>query len=82
MSTIYLLLLLGVALVVLFLMAEAVVSVTRRPVWEQRQAQRSTLGLVETREQRVQDLPFIGADRRTATQPAAGSPEEAQKRAA
>jgi len=82
MSIIYLVLLVGVALVISLVMAEAVASVTRRPVWEQRQAKTSTLELVETKEHRSQDLPFVGADRRKTTQREPGLQADEQRRAA
>jgi hypothetical protein len=82
MSIIYLVLLLGVALVILFVMADAAISVSRKPVWEQRDAQRSTLQLVQTVDHRSQDLPFVGADRRKAVPQDAELQDEAQRRVA
>lgn len=42
-------------------LAEAILTVSRKPVWAQ---PRRRLSAVTTRERRTQSLPFIGADRR------------------
>ena len=69
MSAVYLLALLGVSVSILWLLVDAVMSVSRKPRWET-QVFRS-LTLVATEDRRKQDLPFVGADRRQASAAAA-----------
>jgi hypothetical protein len=80
MSLVYLVLLAGVALVILFVLSDAILSVTRKPVWEQRDTAGPALRIVATTERRSSNLPFVGADRREAGQPETGS--ETQRRVA
>lgn len=61
MSTFYVLLLGGVCVVVLAVIAEGVLSVSRRPSWA---TQRRELELVKTVDRRTGTLPFVGQDRR------------------
>ena len=61
MSTLYLLALSGVGLVLLALLADAVLSVSRKPNWA---LPRHHLMLVDKAERRTQSLPMVGKDRR------------------
>ena len=62
MSAVYLAALVAVGLSILWLLIDAVLSVSRKPRWEV-QTFRS-LTLVKTTDRRTQDLPFVGDDRR------------------
>ena len=75
LSAVYLLALLGVSVSILWLLADAVISVSRKPRWEA-QVFRS-LKLVTTEDRRKESLPFIGADRRHA--PADAPREDVRK---
>ena len=63
LSAVYLIALVGVGVSILWLLVEAVVSVSRKPCWET-QVFRS-LTLVPTEERRKEQLPFVGVNRRT-----------------
>lgn len=62
MSAVYLAALVAVGISILWLLVDAVLSVSRKPRWEV-QTFRS-LTLVHSTDRRMQDLPFVGADRR------------------
>ena len=62
MSALYLVLLVGVCVVILGVLYEAVASVSRKPRWHVER--RPVMTVVHTVERRVQSLPFVGADRR------------------
>lgn len=79
MSTIYLVTLIGVAVALLYAIADVVVSLSRRPVWERPAHRPMQLAAVETVERREQQLPFVGADRRL--QPQASHTEQSKKAA-
>lgn len=66
MTIVYLVALIAVYVVFFGVLYEAVVSVSRKPVWV---SSMPKLALVETVDRRKQRLPFVGQDRR---QPAAG----------
>ena len=66
MTIVYLVALIAVYVVFLGVLFEAVVSVSRKPVWI---SSMPKLALVETVDRRKQRLPFVGQDRR---QPAVG----------
>lgn len=67
MSLIYLLALAGFALVMIAVMADAVLSVSRQPKWSEARAVHSgVISEVITVDQRAQTLPFVGAERRVA----------------
>lgn len=61
MSTLYMIALLCVAVVILAVMLDAVVAVSRKPKWGPSQP---TLMVVSTSERRGPELPFVGLDRR------------------
>jgi len=61
MSILYLATLIGVALAVLFVVAESIRDVTRKPRWH---VSRVRLEVVQGLQRRHQNLPFVGADRR------------------
>lgn len=61
MSIVYLVALTAVYVVFLGVLYEAVVSVSRKPVWT---SSAPKLGLVETVDRREYQLPFVGQDRR------------------
>lgn len=61
MSNLYLLALSGVGLVLLALVADAVISVSRKPNWT---VQHHHLTLVDTAERRTNSLSMVGRDRR------------------
>lgn len=61
MSLIYLLALVGFALVMLAVMIDAVMSVSRKPSWTEN---RVALREVVTVERRIQTLPYVGIERR------------------
>jgi len=63
LSLVYLVALIAVSATLLAALAEAVWSVSRKPVWGQ---PANVLTLVRTVERRTQDLPFVGAERRRA----------------
>lgn len=63
MFTLYALLLVGVCAVLLGLMLEAVISVSRKPKWGE---PRQKLALVEVEDRRHHHLPYVGAERRAA----------------
>jgi hypothetical protein len=63
MSLIYLLALCGFALVMLAVMVDTVMSVSRKPSWN---TSKTALSEVITVDQRTQNLPFVGAERRVA----------------
>ncbi len=71
MSAVYLIALLGVGVSILWLLVEAVMSVSRKPSWET-QVFRS-LTLVPTEERRKEQLPFVGVNRRNEPAPAAAA---------
>jgi hypothetical protein len=77
-SVVYLIALAGVAVAIVWLLADAVLSVSRKPRWETLASRR--LHLVQTVERRSQNLPFVGAERRKAAQDEAA--EEQEQRAA
>lgn len=64
MSLIYFLALVGVALVVMTVMTDAVLSVSRKPKWVLAE---KMITEVITVEQRTRNLPYVGAERRTST---------------
>lgn len=68
MSTIYLVTLIAVSTIVLGVLLDAVISVSRKPTWS---ANGSKLHLVPTLDRRTQDLPFVGVDPRRANAPVA-----------
>jgi hypothetical protein len=76
-SLIYLLALVGFALVMLAVMADAVMSVSRKPSWAEN---KGALSAVVTVDQRTQALPFVGAERRSAQ--VATKPSEKLKKSA
>lgn len=61
MSTLYLITLIGVCTALLGVMIDAIVSVSRKSKWSQ---QRLSLHLVHSADRRVEQLPFVGAERR------------------
>jgi hypothetical protein len=63
LSHVYLVALTTVCITLLGALAEAVWSVSRKPVWS---TQRHSLHAVATVERRTQALPFVGVDRRQA----------------
>lgn len=75
MSAVYLAALVAVGLSILWLLVDAVLSVSRKPHWEA-QTFRS-LTLVHTTDRRTQHLPFVGDDRRH--QAGAGGHEDDRK---
>jgi hypothetical protein len=77
LSVVYLAALLGVGVSILWLLVEAVLSVSRKPRWESQTFR--TLTLVTPTDRRTRDLPFVGAERRQA---AAEADEEADRKAA
>ena len=77
MSAVYLVALLGVGASILWLLIDAVMSVSRKPRWEAQVF--GSLSLVPTEDRRKQDLPFVGVDRRRA---AAAKAREESRRAA
>lgn len=64
MSAVYLVALVGVGVSILWLLLDAVISVSRKPRWETFAAR--TLTLVQAPERRTQSMPFVGAERRKA----------------
>lgn len=64
MSAVYLVALVGVGVSILWLLVDAVISVSRKPRWELFAPR--TLTLVRTEERRTQSMPFVGAERRNA----------------
>jgi hypothetical protein len=64
LSVVYLIALIAVCMTLLAAAAEAIWSVSCKPVWNQ---SRHELRTVQTQERRTQDLPFVGAERRRAT---------------
>jgi len=64
LSAVYLFALVGVAVSILWVLVDAVMSVSRKPHWET-QVFRS-ITLVPTEDRRKQNLPFVGVDRRKA----------------
>jgi hypothetical protein len=77
LSAVYLVALVGVGVSILWVLVDAVMSVSRKPNWE-KQVFRS-LTLMPTEDRRKQDLPFVGAERRKSR--AASADEEARKAA-
>jgi hypothetical protein len=75
LSAVYLVALMGVAVSILWVLVDAVMSVSRKPRWEAQVFH--SLTLVPTEDRRKQDLPFVGVDRRKAR--AAHASEEARK---
>jgi uncharacterized membrane protein len=75
MSLFYVVALVGVALMLLALIVDAVWSVSRKPRWGD---VRVRLTVVETIDRRTQKLPFIGAERRRSAQAAAQARTAAQ----
>jgi hypothetical protein len=61
LSTLYLCALAGVCAILLGVLLEAIVAVSRKPVWT---APRRSLTLVPPLDRRTQQLPFVGVDRR------------------
>lgn len=76
MFILYAVMLVGVCAVLLGLMLDAVVSVSRKPQWGH---PRRTLALVEVEDRRVQQLPYVGQERRLSQ--LAQEPVEERKRA-
>ncbi len=68
MASLYLIALVGVSLLILGVLVEALAGVSRPALWEQ---PRSAMTLVETLERRHVNLPFVGQDRRRVAQAAA-----------
>jgi hypothetical protein len=66
MFTIYLLALVGVGAVILAVMLDAVLSVSRKARWT---VQAPRLFVVEASDRRDSELPFVGSDRRDARSP-------------
>lgn len=62
MSAVYLVALVGVGISILWLLFDAVISVSRKPRWETFAPR--ALTLVKAQERRTQSMPFIGAERR------------------
>ena len=71
MSAVYFVTLVGVAVSILWLAIDAVISVSRKPRWEGFVPR--TLTLVHAEERRTQSMPFVGAERRKG---ASEDPEE------
>jgi hypothetical protein len=67
LSAVYLVALVGVGISILWLLVDAVLSVSRRPRWETLQFR--SLTLVSTAERRQHELPYVGAERRKAPAP-------------
>ncbi|MEO8081281.1 MAG: hypothetical protein ABI641_12170 [Caldimonas sp.] len=63
MSTLYFLAFCGVCIAVLGILVDAVLRVSQTPRWVRH---RPLLSIVATVDTRTQDLPFVGADRRSA----------------
>ncbi|MBC7995644.1 MAG: hypothetical protein H7Z15_20635 [Rhizobacter sp.] len=76
MISLYAIALVGVSAILLGVLLEAVVSVSRKPSWGHR---RQMLSVVPVVEQRVQQLPFVGADRRVRAQEELQHSEEVRK---
>lgn len=68
----------GVCVVLLAVLAEAVLSVSRKPKWEVRRASMMVVDVVERRSLR---LPFVGADRRRSESGHAQEPGDARQSA-
>jgi hypothetical protein len=66
LSIVYLMALTAVCVVILGVMWEAVVAVTRKPVWSE--ARMPTLRLVVSSDRRTEALDFVGAERRRESQ--------------
>jgi hypothetical protein len=64
LTAVYLVALVGVAVSILWVLADAVMSVSRKPHWETQVFRSVTL--VPTEDRRKQNLPFVGVDRRKA----------------
>ncbi len=62
MSIVYLFALAAFSVAMLCVLFEACYAVSRKPVWTQ--ARMPSLRLVENVDRRIQDLPFVGSDRR------------------
>lgn len=77
MSSLYLLALVGVCVVLFAVLIEGAVAVSRQPRW---MMSRDRLERVDTVEHRIQELPFVGADRRRPADH--GAPAVAAKRRA
>ena len=67
LSAVYLVALVGVGISILWLLVDAVLSVSRRPRWETLQFR--SLTLVSADERRQQELPYVGAERRKSNAP-------------
>ena len=81
LSTLYVLVLIGVALMVLAGLIEAVIAVSRKPDWQSK-ALTPRLSLVSTDDRRSAQLPYVGVDRREAEHGAAPAVHEAPRQAA
>ena len=81
MSTLYVLVLAGVALVILASVLEAAIAVSRKPDW-QSSAFAPRLSLVPSAERRSTQLPYVGIDRRSAETAASPTVRAAPRKAA
>ena len=63
LTTLYAITLVGVCIVMFGMLLDAVMSVSRKPVWGQR---RQALALIHVADRRTQQLPFVGTQRRAA----------------
>ncbi|MBC7957336.1 MAG: hypothetical protein H7Y33_15870 [Cytophagales bacterium] len=79
MIALYALALVGVCAVLLGVLLEAVISVSRKPAWG---LQRQYLAAVPVVEQRVQQIAFVGGDRRGSSQTPEEAPLEAERKLA
>lgn len=82
MSIVYLVALSAVCVIFFGVLYEAVVSVSRKPVWA---SSMPKLSLVETVDRREQQLPFVGEDRRQSgagADAAQGATDQPSRRAA
>jgi hypothetical protein len=61
-SAVYLVALLGVSIAILWLLVDAVISVSRKPRWEMFSARSFTL--VKSEDRRARSMPFVGTERR------------------
>ena len=76
MATIYLIAMLGVGFMIVAAVIDSVVSLHKKPVWQMSKTAQETPVFVE---RRVQQLPFVGKDRRA--QSAKTNPEAIKKAA-
>ncbi len=79
MSLLYSIALLGVTVMILCALIEAIKALHKKPTWT---AQRLGLSVVETVDRRQDGLPFVGADRRVAAAGDAAANVEVQRQRA